>query len=96
MNRVEASVGRDGSSLQEAMFGVVHHRDTVSVCCRDHKRFRPVCMCLKQFVSLRGNQTPSFSTNLDPSEVRPRFSIDRHLSSYLMFILKMNIHCSNR
>lgn len=48
------------------MFGVVHLGDTVSVCCQDHKRFGPVCMCLKQFVSLRGNQTPSFSTNPGP------------------------------
>lgn len=66
---------------RRAMFGVVHLGDTVSVCCHDHKRFGPVCMCLKQFVSLRGNQTPSFSTDPDPSEVRPRFSTNMHLSS---------------
>ena len=48
------------ASLQEAMFSVIHRRrgDTVSACWRDHKCFRPVCMCMKQFVSLYNQMTP--------------------------------------
>lgn len=48
------------ASLQEAMFSVIHRRrgDTMSACWRDHKCFRPVCMCMKQFVSLYNQMTP--------------------------------------
>lgn len=48
----------NAASLQEAMFSVIHHGDTLSACWRDHKCFRPVCMCMKQFVSLHSHLTP--------------------------------------
>lgn len=76
---LESSVGCNGGSRQEAMFCVIHHGDMVSACCRDHKCFRPVCMCMKQFVSLHSNQTPSFSPNPNPVEVRQRFSTNVYL-----------------
>lgn len=80
---LESSVGCNAGSLQEAMFCVIHHGDMVSACCRVHKRFRPVCMCMKQFVSLHSNQTPSFSPNLNLSEVRQRFSTNMHLDFWI-------------
>lgn len=85
---LESRVGCNAGSLQEAMFCVIHHGDMVSACCRDHKRFRPVCMCMKQFVSPRSNQTPSFSSNPDPSEVTQRFSTNMLLSSFWISSLK--------
>lgn len=77
-------IGAELSPLREAMFSVIHRGDTVSARRQDHKRSGPVCMWMKQFVSLRSNQTPSFSTNPAPSEVRPRFSTNILFSSFLI------------
>lgn len=62
-------IRNNAASLQEAMFSVIQHRrgDTLSDCWRDHKCLRPVCMCMKQFVSLYKQLTPRSPQTWPPS-----------------------------